>query len=196
MAQQFRTPTDWKSAKWWNNRPFEERLFHCRIPRKWSAVDTPLPDKVKRWVDAYEEGASLYLCGPSGVGKTNIAVQVLRLLMSQDLAGRFVNCEKYLEMLKDSFEHDGLLDPTMYSTPYLIRYIQGVFPLILLDGVGHERETDFANHEVGSLLRRRSEDLRTVIVTTHLSTLSFTRRYGERVSGCLADMCVVDLGKG
>jgi len=151
---------------------------------------------LQRWVKEYEDGDSLYLCGLSGTGKTASAVQVLKLLMDKGLAGRFVNSEKYLEMLKDSFENDGLLDPTMYSTPYLIRYIQGVFPLVLLDGVGHERETDFANHEVGSLLRRRSEDMRTTIITTHLNPMAFIRRYGERVSGCLSEMQVIDLGKG
>jgi DNA replication protein DnaC len=196
MAQQFTTPTDWKSAKWWNNRPLEERLFHCRIPRKWSALEAELPTEVSKWLESYEEGDSLYITGHSGSGKTAVAVHVARVLLSKSLSGRFVNCEKYLEMIKDSFEHDGLLDPNMYSTPYLLRYIQSVYPVVLLDGVGHERETDFANHEVGSLLRRRNEDMRTTIITTHLNTMSFVRRYGERVSGCLSDMKVVNLGKG
>lgn len=196
MAQQFQTPTEWKSAKWWNNRPFEERLFHCRIPKRWSSTELPLPSELKKWLDSYEEGDSLYLVGPSGSGKTLLAVQAMKILMGKDRAGRFVNCEKYLEMIKGSFEHDGLLDSDMYSTPYLLKYIQNTFPLVLLDSVGHERETEFANHEVGSLLRRRNEDMRTVLLTTHLPVMQFVRRYGARVSGCVSDMKVIDLGKG
>lgn len=196
MALQFSTPTDWKSAKWWNNRPFEERLFHSRIPRKWSSfTDSELPADVQRWLDDYEDGDSLLLVGPSGSGKTPTAVRVLVALLSRGFSGRFVNCEKYLEMLKDSFEHDGLLDPDMYSSPYLLRYIQSVFPIVLLDGVGHERETEFASHEVGSLIRRRDEDVRTTIITTHLPVVNLVRRYGDRISGCIASMKVIDLGK-
>lgn len=195
MALQFSTPTDWKSAKWWNNRPLEERLFHCKIPRKWSALEATVPSDVTRWLKTYEEGDSLFITGPSGSGKTSIAIQTLKLLLEKDLSGRFLNCEKYLEMLKDSFENDGLLDPNMYSTPYLLRYLQSVFPVVLFDSVGYERETEFANHEVGSLLRRRDEDMRTTIVTTHLPVIHFVRRYGERVSGCISNMKVIDLGK-
>jgi DNA replication protein DnaC len=76
----------------------------------------------------------------------------------------------------------------MYSSPYLVKYIQGVFDILLLDGVGQERETDFSIHEIGSLIRRRYEDMRTTIITTTLGTTDFTRRYGERVKSAVIDM--------
>jgi DNA replication protein DnaC len=190
MTHHFQVPTEWKSEKWWNNRSEEERLFHLRIPRRWESVDADLPPEVDRWLTDYQPGDSLYLVGPSGSGKTTIAATVAKRLIKRGHSGRFVNSEKYLEMLKDSFEYDGLL-PEMYSMPYLIRYIQGVFSFIVLDAMGSERETEFANHEIGSLLRRRNEDMRTVIVTSHLGVTDATRRYGDRINGPLRDMKVV-----
>jgi DNA replication protein DnaC len=190
MNQQFPTPTDWKSEKWWENRSVDERLYHIRVPRRWSSIESPLPPKVSDWLENFEVGDSLYLYGPSGSGKTGIAVSALKKLVTKGLSGRFVSSDRYIEMLKDSFENDGLL-PEMYSTPYLLKYIQGVFGAVVLDGVGNERETEFSTHEIGTLVRRRNEDMRTLLLTTTLSPLDFARRYGDRVSGSVNDMLVV-----
>lgn len=196
MTQQFQVPIDWKSEKWWNNRQPDEREFHLRIPKKWWSF-TPdsgrVPSQVSKWLKHYEYGNSLYLYGPSGSGKTAIAQTVLRSLVREHpVSGRFVSSEKYIEMIKDSFENDGLL-PEMYSTPYLLKYIQGVYSVVLLDSVGNERETEFASHEIGSLLRRRDEDARSTIVTTSLTVTDFIRRYGERVASAINDMTIVRL---
>ncbi len=194
MAQQFPVPTDWKSERWWNNRSTEERLFHLRIPKRWSSQQVELPKAVATWVKNYEYGNSLYLYGPSGSGKTVIAQSALKQLVNtRPLSGRFVSSETYIDMLKDSFEGDGLL-PEMYSSPHLLKYIRGVYSVVLLDGVGNERETEFSVHEVGSLLRKRNEDMRSVIITTAINVTDFIRRYGERVSGCINDMTIVKIG--
>jgi DNA replication protein DnaC len=76
----------------------------------------------------------------------------------------------------------------MYSSPFIVKYLQGVFDVVVLDGVGQERETEFSIHEVGSLLRRRYDDMRTVIITTTLPPLAFTRRYGDRVTNIIDNM--------
>ena len=109
------------------------------------------------------------------------------LVLDNPLSGRFVTSDRYIEMLKDQFDNDNLL-PEMYSSPYLIKYIQGVFDIVVLDGVGQERETEFSIHEIGSLIRRRHEDMRTTIITTTLGASDFTRRYGDRVKSAVLDM--------
>lgn len=190
MTQQFQTPTDWKSAAWWRNRPAEERLFHAKIPKRFSQIPTEsisVPSQVVKWLQTFEPGSSLFIHGKSGVGKTVLAQLVLQELVTDTASGRFVTADRYIEMLKDQFDNDNLL-PEMYSSPYLIKYIQGTFDVVLLDGVGQERETDFATHEIGSLIRRRHEDMRTTIVTTTLGVTDFTRRYGERVTSAVVEM--------
>ena len=180
-------PTDWKSSKWWQNRAKEERVFHAKIPKRMEQ-DVDLPDELAAWADQFSAGSSLYIHGKSGTGKSLMAATLLRRLVTKNnLSGRFVTSDIYIEMLKDQFDNDNLL-PEMYSTPYLVKYIQGVFDIIVLDGVGQERETEFSTHELGSLLRRRHNDMGTIIVTTSLGPVDFSRRYGERVTAVVNDM--------
>lgn len=190
MTQTFQTPTDWKSAAWWRNRPTEERVFHAKVPKRFAQIPTEeiqVPTEIIKWFKGFELGNSLFIHGKPGVGKTVLGQLVLRDLVGTGTSGRFVTADRYIEMLKDQFDNDNLL-PEMYSSPYLIKYIQGVFDVVLLDGVGQERETDFSIHEIGSLIRRRYEDMRTTIVTTTLGVTDFTRRYGERVKSAVLDM--------
>lgn len=188
----FQAPLEWKSANWWRNRSFDERLFHAKIPKRLKSI-TPegLPPAVEKWLDFYEPGSSLYIHGKTGTGKSVLAKHLLELLLKKNaMSGRFVSSDGYIEMLKDQFDNDNTL-PDMYSMPYLVKYIQGVFDVVVVDGAGQERETEFANHEIGSLLRRRYEDMRSVIITTELGTIDFIRRYGDRVKSAINDMHVV-----
>lgn len=188
----FQVPTDWKSANWWRNRSEAERLFHAKIPKRLSNYSVEIPASVQRWVDNYQPGDSLYIHGKHGVGKSVLARMVLHQLLTRPLSGRFVTSDTYLEMLKDQFDNDNVL-PEMYSSPYIVKYIQGVFDVVVLDGAGQERETEFANHEIGSLVRRRYEDMRSLIITSVLGTVDFKRRYGDRVASACGDMEVCRL---
>lgn len=190
MNQKFQTPTDWKSAAWWKNRSGDERLFHAKIPARFKDVEVELPTLAAGWLNTYEPGQSLFIHGKPGTGKTVIAQAALRHLITNGESGRFVSAEQYIEMLKDQFDNENLL-PEMYSSPYLIKYIQGVFDVVLLDGVGQERETDFATHEIGSLIRRRYENVKSVIITTTLGVTDFNRRYGDRIKSAVLDMAEI-----
>lgn len=192
----FAIPTDWKSANWWRNRSLEERLFHTKIPNRWLSmslgelqIDSDPLLQVMNWARDYQPGNNLFLYGKTGSGKSVTGQAVMKeLLSTHPLSGRFVSSERYIEMLKDTFESDSGLLPEMYSMPYLLKYIQGVFDIVVLDGAGQERETEYAVHEIGSLIRRRYEDSRSTIITTSLAPMDFIRRYGERVKVAIMDM--------
>ena len=196
MTQTYQVPTDWKSEKWWRNRSVEERLFHTRIPTRWEewslealTVSDRCIEEVTNWLANYKQGDSLFLYGKTGSGKSIVGQAALQELVLQNgVSGRFVSSDRYIDMIKDTFEQDGGLLPEMYSMPYLLKYIQGVFDVVMLDGVGQERETEFSTHEVGSLIRRRYEDTRSMIITTTLSAMDFNRRYGDRVKVSATDM--------
>lgn len=189
-------PTDWKSVNWWRNRSVEERLFHTKIPNRWLSkelrdleIDSEALQEIIKWVSNYQQGSSLFLYGRTGTGKSVTGQAVMKdLVTKHPLSGRFVSSERYIEMLKDTFETDSGLLPEMYSMPYLLKYIQGVFDVVVLDGVGQERETEFSVHEIGSLIRRRYEDSRSTIITTSLAPMDFIRRYGDRVKVAVMDM--------
>lgn len=196
----FTTPTDWKSEKWWRNRSKDERLYHLNVPPRWKDInysdldmDKAVLEQASEWVSKFTPGDSLFVSGRSGSGKTVLAQALAKTLVAKkDLSGKFLASERYIEMLQDTFDNNNVL-PEMYSTPHLLKYIQGVFDIVLLDGVGQERDTEFTRHEIGSLIRRRYENKRSVIITTSFSQMDFVRRYGDRVKLALSEMATIKI---
>lgn len=189
------TPLDWKSELWWRKRPVEERLFHIHLPRRIEAQLIGKNSAVavqKTWTMP----PSLLIQGPSGSGKSLRAAElVTAYTTSLDLSGRWVEADDYVEMIKESFNNDGLL-PDMYSTPHLVKYIKGSFDVLVLDGLGEERLTDFAVHELGSLIRKRHDRMKCTIITSRLSLGDIKHKYGERLGTVLADFDVETCGTG
>jgi DNA replication protein DnaC len=188
----YTTPTEWKSENWWRNRSTDERLFHLRIPSRVMQESTRLAEAgefaaVHGFVDNWKPGGNLFIQGHSGKGKSVMAAYLLGCIVSKHkVSGRWIEADDYIEMIKDSFDSDGVL-PEMYSTPHLIKYVKGVFDVLVLDGLGDERLTEFAAHELGSLIRKRFERSKSTIITSRLGMADIKDRYGSRLASPLAD---------
>lgn len=181
----FEVPQDWKSEVWWRNRSLDERRFHMALPKRiaeglatnnqWSRTFEPCPGYIVRGVEMAESICAAY---------------ILNMLVTNGMSGRWIDADDYIEMLKDSFDSDGGL-PAMYANPYLDKYIKGVFDVVVLDGLGEERKTEFAAHELGTLIRKRYDRMKTTIITTQLSVSDIPNRYGRRVADAIADFTVL-----
>lgn len=175
----YSTPIEWKSEAWWRNRSKDERLFHLHIPKR-------IYENMGEWDPIQFEG-NLFIQGPSGSGKSLIAAKTVSTIVdTQQVSGRWIEADDYIEMIKDSFDNDGLL-PEMYSSPHLVKYVKGVFDIVVIDGLGEERLTEFASHELGSLIRKRFDKQKTTIITSRLSPQDIKNRYGSRLATPLAD---------
>ncbi len=177
------TPLDWKSEVWWRKRSVDERLFHCHIPPRVSDLidwtEAPDPD----WVP----GTNLLIQGGSHLDRSVYAAELLRSAVTyHELSGKWVGADDYIEMLKDSFatEGDGL--PEMYSSPHLVKYIKGPFDVVVISGLGDERLTDFAVHELTGLVRRRFDQMKSTIITSRLRMGDIKNRY-DRMAEVLAE---------
>jgi len=189
----FQTPTDWKSEIWWRKRSTEERLFHMHLPKRVSS-DLQSQQREVTVDPQWEMPPSVLIQGPSGSGKSVRAAGMLSAYIGAfSLSGRWAEADDYIEMLKDSFDNEGLL-PSMYSSPYLVKYIKGSFDILVLDGLGEERLTEFAAHELGSLIRKRHDRMKCTIITSRLSLGDIKNRYGERLGTVLADFDVETTG--
>jgi len=177
----YTTPTEWKSEAWWRNRPTDERLFHLHLPQR-------IHDAMQDWKPVPLKGdGNLFIQGPSGSGKSLIAARTLTEAVNKfPVSGRWVEADDYIEMIKDSFDNDGLL-PEMYSSPHVVKYVKGVFDVVVIDGLGEERLTEFASHELGSLIRKRYDKKKSTIITSRLSIQDIKTRYGSRLANPLAD---------
>jgi DNA replication protein DnaC len=186
----YSTPLEWKSEAWWRNRPKDERLHHMHIPKRiYENMDGwhHCPHKI--------DLPNLFIQGPSGCGKSLIAASTLKHLVSEhNCSGRWIEADDYIEMLKDSFDtSDGNL-PEMYSSPHIVKYVKAVFDIVVIDGLGEERlspkygeDLGFAQHELGSLIRKRYDKGKATIITSRLSIQDIKNRYGSRLANPLAD---------
>jgi hypothetical protein len=190
----FDTPLDWKSELWWRKRPAEERLYHLHLPKRISeGLPGPRGQEVT-WPVYSTLPSGVLIQGPSGSGKSLKAAALLQsLVLGRELSGRWVEADDYIDMIKESFNNDGLL-PDMYSSPHLVKYIKGPFDVVVLDGLGEERLTDFAVHELGSLIRKRHDRMKCTIITSRLTLGDIKHKYGERLGTVLADFEVENMG--
>lgn len=177
----YSTPLDWKSENWWRNRSVGERLFHLHVPKR-------IHEAMEDWPAVALRGdGNLFIQGPSGSGKSLIAARTLtEAVKEHSVSGRWLEADDYIEMIKDSFDNDGLL-PEMYSSPHIVKYVKGVFDVVVIDGLGEERLTEFASHELGSLIRKRYDKQKATIITSRLSIQDIKSRYGSRLANPLAD---------
>jgi DNA replication protein DnaC len=177
----YTTPTEWKSENWWRNRPADERVFHLHIPKR-------IRENMEDWDSVPLKGdGNLFIQGASGSGKSLIAAKTLvDAVTSNKMSGRWLEADDYIEMLKDSFDNEGVL-PEMYSSPHVVKYVKGVFDIVVIDGLGEERMTEFASHELGSLIRKRYDKQKATIITSRLSIQDIKNRYGTRLANPLAD---------
>ena len=191
-------PLEWKSAKWWANRSIEERTIWANFPERFEHItldNAEIADKKRNAAKDYieslqnKDSRGLVITGKAGSGKTVLAQAIGKeIIKQQKRAVQFVAADRYVEMIKDSFDADNNELPEMYEMPHLLRYIKDVFHVVIVDALGRERPTEFAQYELGALLRRRWEECRPTIVTTSLSMADITHRYGDSARAVILNM--------
>lgn len=192
-------PLDWKSAKWWANRPDTERVALANFPKRYAdfnitSIDTPYQRLARNWLEDKPDSPGLLITGGAASGKTVFAQAIGKeIIRTQKKMAYFLSADRYVEMVKDSFDaSDGDL-PEMYNMPYLLRYVKDVFQVLIIDALGRERPTEFSQYELGALLRRRFEDCHQVIVTTSLSMTDIAARYGDSARSVISSLDCINL---
>ena len=172
--------------------------------------ETSLVDAFKAAYDFAEhfpkrtEKPGLLFVGPTGTGKTHLAVSVMRRLMQKDPPHEavFFGYQELLEKLKSSY------DPA-YGAALRESYQRALeCEILVLDDLGAYRATDWVLDTVTHLITVRCNERRPVIATTNLleGRADLTRktasgetdtryllgeRIGERARSRLMEMCTV-----
>lgn len=193
--------TDWHGPRYWRNRQPKERVSNAHIPRRYA--DKTLENyneevgswgvtkAIRGWMGNFDEnrtnGEGLYLCGTTGTGKTHLASAMLtELLATKQVGGFFITTEKFVEASYDEIRNDGEL-PEEYGDEYMLKYLNSVYDILVLDGLGGEKKTDFTKGALVSLLNSRYEQKLITIVTSEYTIASLTKVYGPRLSSILQD---------
>jgi len=156
---------------------------------------------VENWTAQYPiERTGLLVVGPSGVGKTHLAVAALRQLMSKGVHCQFCDYRELLKQIQNSY------NPSVQSTE--LEVLQPVFEseVLLLDDLGAVKPSEWVWDTVSLILNNRYNDNRATLITTNFldgparnSATSGAQaagreetlgdRIGERMRSRLFEMC-------
>jgi DNA replication protein DnaC len=108
---------------------------------------------------ATEKG--LLLIGPSGVGKTHLAVAGLKELVRRGHAGLFCDYRELLKEIQASY------NPASESTEMGVLEPVRTTEVLVLDDLGASKPSDWVRDIVGIVLNARYNEKRTTIITTN-----------------------------
>ena len=187
-----------------------ERYRHCTLEDYETSFDgsnsslTAALLNARNFVNGYPietGGSGLLFTGSIGVGKTHLAVGVLRsLIVNRGAKGLFYDNRELLKLIQNSYNRNS--DFTEMDL------LQPVFDaeILVLDELGAVRPTDWVSDTVSLIMNTRYNDCKTTIVTTNYlnqspasSKLDGPRlviheetlgdRIGERMRSRLQEMC-------
>ncbi len=109
------------------------------------------------------EKTGLLLIGPIGVGKTHLAVGIIRELVQKNIPCLFYDYRELLKEIQNSY------NPTVNATEMSI--LQPVFEaeVLVLDELGAVKPTEWVWDTVSLILNTRYNDKRTTIITTNFT---------------------------
>lgn len=206
---------DCHEAKEHNRRRGEallSRMAEAGLPLKWQAATfgttSPAPDQVEayRRALAWRWGPEgMYIYGPTGTGKTRLAAclinQALMGWPKEEIAAQralWVNVPAVMAALKHSFT-------TKDERPRMVLALAQRIPVLVLDDLGGEHSTEYAQSELLPIVDARVSNLLPMIVTSNhaISRSGATEefpealadRVGQRITDRIVETCpVVYLG--
>jgi DNA replication protein DnaC len=107
------------------------------------------------------EEKGLLLMGPSGVGKTHLAVAALKELIRRGHQGLFCDYRELLKEIQASY------NPASQSTEMAILEPVRSAEILVLDDLGASKPSDWVRDIVGIVLNARYNEKRTTIITTN-----------------------------
>jgi DNA replication protein DnaC len=151
-----------------------------QIPPKFMAADRALVSgALRRWTPT--DGTGLFLRGGVGSGKTYTACAILKdEAMRTRKLGMFANVTKLLDAIRDSYSAGPDPLPTLADTT-----------LLVLDDVGVERVSEWAQERFYLLVNERYNAMRSTIYTSNIGLEDVARLYGERVASRIAETCII-----
>lgn len=188
-----------------------ERYAHCtledyetRFPSANRSLGAALV-QARNFVRSYPletDGKGFLLVGSIGVGKTHLAVGILRALLSERGArGIFVDYRDLLKQVQNSYNRNVEVTELEVLRPVFDAEV------LVLDELGASKPTDWVWDTVAHILNTRYNDRRTTLITTNYANLppgagessgpraamreeTLGDRIGERMRSRIQEMCV------
>lgn len=120
----------------------------------------------------------LLLSGPPGRGKSHLAVAVMRAVWERHRkASRFWVVPELLSRIRATFDEE-----TRFETASAIEDEMMRVPLLVLDDLGTEKSTEWAQEQLFKIVDRRYREALPLVVTTNLDAARLDARLVSRLS--------------
>ncbi|MFQ5744264.1 MAG: ATP-binding protein [Acidobacteriota bacterium] len=142
-------------------------------------------DACASYIETYPHG-SLLLMGPPGVGKTHLAVAILKVLIGRGARGVYWSYHKLLEAVRSTYHN-----PEGPSESDVMGTALGAEPLVL-DDLGARRLTEWSEDTIAYLIGHRYDQCAPTIFTTNWTDdgpVTLEERITTRLRSRLYEMC-------
>ena len=166
-------------------RRYEKCSFHNFISDPGTSQDNALyhAHKFANEYPAVDRG--LLFMGPAGVGKTHLAVSIIKALIEKGFAGLFSEFGSLLKEIQDSY------NPVSKSSE--LKVLAPVFQadVLVLDELGASVPTDWVRDTMYQIINKRYNDNKLTIFTTNYLDKSseLEERISYRLRSRLYEMC-------
>ena|SRR3990167_4815628 len=130
-------------------------------------------------------GDSVILMGPSGRGKTGIAVCLMRDATTAGKSIAWCHVSTWLRDIRETFDRKDEDGERMHSEASLVRELIAA-DVAVVDDLGAHRMTDWTQDMIFAVVNGRDSSNKATVYTTNLPMADVERIYGERVSSRLA----------
>lgn len=175
---------------------FNTEVVDARIPHRYAeesfdTFDARTPSlkaclaRAREYVDHYSFDCpkGLYVHGPTGAGKTHLTVAILKGLIARGFNGVFYNIVDLLDNIRATF------DPQMPSAPKNRLLQDFERQIFVLDDFGMQKTSTWVSDRLYSLINRRYQDCKTIIITSNISLNDLLLRVDNALSSRIIDMC-------
>jgi DNA replication protein DnaC len=187
----------------WRERIGQSRLSQANIPRRYQhctlanflAYNESLERAVgmaRRLADAFPAaGVGLFLEGQPGVGKTHLAVAVLKQVIEHTGArGLFYDTRELLRLIRSTY------DPSIRTTEIEVLHPVLSTDLLVLDDLGAEKTSEWVDETMNLIVNTRYSERRLTLFTSNYPDIpdetepnSLLFRIGSRMRSRLHEMC-------
>jgi DNA replication protein DnaC len=188
----------------WQSDRSSRLLAEARIPPRYRRCDlesfilysneclTTAVARARRFADAFPAVTKgLCLIGPPGIGKTHIAVSVLRQVVQEKGArGLFYDVRDLLRMIRSTY------NPVVRTAEMDVLRPVMEAELLVLDDLGAEKPSEWVEETVNLIVNTRYNERRPTIFTTNYEDVpdetdldSLRVRVGFRLHSRLHEMC-------